>query len=301
MDSENTTKTDGGRSYNKEVHKGRRRKIIYILYVDVYLMQNLCMDYIALTGVNYFLRRGKKKRRMLVTAAVSSVGSLCITLVVQDVDLRILLSHFIWNTFMVWLGFGMCTGKAFLENWAATYFSILFLGGVAEMSAQTVPQIPVWISGAACAVVFTMVLCWLNRRREFGSHIYQLLLLHRGKQVECKGYWDSGNQLRDPYAGRPVSIVSAHIAGKLLERDIDPIRYVPYRSLGKKNGLLAVTDLEAMVLRDGKREKKVSPVQIGIADDDLFTDRKYDVLLHASIPVPSEKRKNGKIGKREMS
>ena len=62
-----------------------------------------------------------------------------------------------------------------------------------------------------------------------------------------------------------------------------------------------MTDLEAMVLRDGKREKRVSPVQIGIADDDLFTDREYDVLLHASIPVPSEKRKNGKIGKREMS
>ena len=130
--------------------------------MDVYLIQNLCMDYIALTGVNYFLRRGKKKRRMLATAAVSSVGSLCVTLVVRDVNLRILLSHFVWNTFMVWLGFGMCTGKAFLENWAATYFSILFLGGVTEMSAQTVPQIPVWISGAVCAVIFTIVLCWLN-------------------------------------------------------------------------------------------------------------------------------------------
>ena len=202
--------------------------------MDVYLIQNLCMDYIALTGVNYFLRRGKKKRRMLATAAVSSVGSLCVTLVVRDVNLRILL--------------------------------------------------------AVCAVIFTIVLCWLNRRREFGSHIYPLLLLHRGKQVECKGYWDSGNQLRDPYAGRPVSIVSAHIAGKLLERDVDPIRYVPYRSLGKKDGLLAVTDLDAMVLHDGKREKRVSPVQIGIADDDLFAHREYEVLLHASIPVPSEKR-----------
>ena len=87
-----------------------------------------------------------------------------------------------------------------------------------------------------------------------------------------------------------VSIVSAHVAGKLLERDVDRIRYVPYRSLGKKNGLLAVTDLDAMVLRDGKSEKRVSPVQIGIADDDLFAHREYEVLLHASIPVPSEKR-----------
>lgn len=269
--------------------------------MDVYLIQNLCMDYIALTGVNYFLRRGKKKRRMLATAAVASVGSLCVTLAVRDVNLRILLTHFVWNTFMIWLGFGIGTGKSFLENWAATYFSILFLGGVAEMVAQTVPQIPVWISGVVCAVIFTIVLCLLNRRREFGSHIYPVLLLHRGKQVECRGYWDSGNQLRDPYAGRPVSVVSAHIAEALLERDADPIRYVPYRSLGKKDGLLAVTDLDAMVLRDGKREKRVSPVQIGIADDDLFAHREYDVLLHASIPVPSGKRENGKIGKREMS
>lgn len=49
-----------------------------------------------------------------------------------------------------------------------------------------------------------------------------------------------------------------------------------------------------------REEKKVSPVQIGIADDNLFTDREYDVLLHASIPVPSGKRENGKIGKREV-
>ena len=43
--------------------------------------------------------------------------------------------------------------------------------------------------------------------------------------METMGYWDSGNQLRDPYNHRPVCILSKKVAAKILnpkkDRDVE--------------------------------------------------------------------------------
>ena len=277
--------------------KYRRKEgtAIYIFYADVYLLQNLWMDYIALTGANYFLRRGKGTGRILLTAMASSVGSLSVAVTVKDENLRVLLTHFILNTVMVIVGFGKCRGRDFWENWAVTYFAVIVLGGVAGMLKQALPGLPAGITYAVCAMMLTLLFRYLNQRRNFGTHLYPVLLKNREKNVECRGYWDSGNQLKDPYIMQPVSIIRAETAGRLTEPGVDLVRYVPYQSLGKKDGLLAVVGLESMIIYDGKRKIKVSPAQVGIADPGIFEQKEYDLILHASLLTePGRKKAEGR-------
>ena len=61
--------------------------------------------------------------------------------------------------------------------------------------------------------------------------------------MEIMGYWDSGNQLRDPYDHRPVCILSRHMAAKILNPKKDRVHFIPYCSLGQKEGLLPDRDL----------------------------------------------------------
>ena len=70
-----------------------------------------------------------------------------------------------------------------------------------------------------------------------------MTLVHRGHAMETMGYWDSGNQLRDPYNHRPVCILSKKVAAKILNPKKDRVHFIPYCSLGQKEGLLPVTEI----------------------------------------------------------
>ena len=63
----------------------------------------------------------------------------------------------------------------------------------------------------------------------------------------------------------------------------DRIRFVPYRSLGETDGLLAVLDVDEMVVQDGERKQKFRHMAIGIAQEGLLEDKAYDMILHASL------------------
>ncbi|MBO5347253.1 MAG: sigma-E processing peptidase SpoIIGA, partial [Lachnospiraceae bacterium] len=98
----------------------------------MFLLQNFLMDLVAVTGVNYFLRRRRKWRYLILTATISSVLGLVLLLVVKNYQVYCVLAHFVLNTCMVGVCFGRCSKKEFLENWAVTYLMVILLGGMME-------------------------------------------------------------------------------------------------------------------------------------------------------------------------
>lgn len=263
--------------------KNEVRKI-YVFYVDVFLMQNFLMDLLALAGANLLLRRRRKFRYLFAAAGACAVAGLLLLLLVRQTALYVLLSHFVLNTGMVFVSFGRCGRKEFLENWAVTYFVVVLLGGTMEWLAENH-----LLSGAGLlfgmAGIFSVyaILRYLMYRRSFGNQIQQVRIKKRGHSLELKAYRDSGNQLRDPYTGQGICILSREKAGKLLNRKQDRFRLVPYASLGESAGLLWVTDVDELTLLDGNRTACAAHVAVGIADAALFEHREYDVILHASF------------------
>ena len=56
--------------------------------------------------------------------------------------------------------------------------------------------------------------------------------------METMGYWDSGNQLRDPYNHRPVCILSKKVAAKILNPKKDRVHLSLIVPWGRRRGFL---------------------------------------------------------------
>ncbi len=212
------------------------------------------MDFLAVAGANLFLKRCRKMRWLLLGAAVSAVLGLCCILLCRNYLLYCLLTHFLINTLMTVICFGRCDRRQFFENWLAVYL-----------------------------VVTCGLLRYLGRRRAFGSHVRRAWLGKDARRMALSAYWDSGNQLRDPYTGQPICILSYSLAEKFVDQTKDRIRFVPYRALGAEDGLLAVMDVDEMILQDGRQMRRYEHMAVGIAQKGLLEDKEYDLILHASL------------------
>lgn len=242
------------------------------------------MDFVAVTGVNIFLKRYRKNRRLLAAALVTSVMGLVCILLLRNYMLYRLVTHFFLNTGMIFLCFGWSGRREFLENWAVTYLVVVVLGGMMQwlQESRVLPHYFLLQVLAAVAAGYGILL-YLMRRRNFANHIYRVQLKKDERSMEVEAYWDSGNQLQDPYTGQGISILSCEKARDFLDAGKDRIRYVPYRSLGEEDGLLGVTNVDEMVLFDGKRTIHMKQMAIGVANEGLLEKKEYDLILHGSL------------------
>ena len=257
---------------------------IYIFYADVYILQNLCMDYIALAGVNCFLKRRVKLRKLFLISLLASVGSLILHIYIANVVLRTLLLHFVLNTGMTLFSFGWSKKRAFLENWMLIYLTILFLGGIMEWENRLgISAASFWIKAVGAAVILSVVTVYLQQKRDFMEQIFRVDVVHHGKTWELTGYWDSGNLLVDPYVGKPVNILQEKLAKQIFCMDSDYMRLIPYCSLGNTNGLLSVYNAEKMRIYQGKKQVEIAPAVFGVAETGLLEHREYDLILQATM------------------
>lgn len=242
------------------------------------------MDLIAVAGVNYFLRRHRKFRYLILAAGIFPTLGFVLLLVTRNYLLYCVVSHFFLNTGMVLACFGRCGKKEFLENWAVTYLVVILLGGItAWLKESLFVPLHFFLMAILGGLGLYGMLLYFMRRREFGNHILDVRIKKDDRSMTVKGYWDSGNQLRDPYTGQEISILSNAKAKEFLDDTKDLVRFVPYRSLGEKEGLISVTNVDEILIYDGRQERHMQHMAIGIADAGLLEDKGYDLILHASL------------------
>lgn len=237
-----------------------------------------------MTGVNIFLKRYRKGRQLFGASFLTAVLGLLCLLWLQNYTAYRLITHFFLNTMMVGLCFGKCSKREFLENWAVTYLAVIVLGGLLQwMQESLIFPHSFWIRLFFAVIAGDGLLLYLLRKRTFSDHMYLVKLFKDERSMEVRAYWDSGNQLQDPYTGQGVSILSGEKARLFLDEKKDRIRYVPYCSLGEKDGLLGVTNVDEMVLYDGNKVIHKRQMAIGIADAGLLEKKEYDLILHESL------------------
>lgn len=242
------------------------------------------MDYIALSGVNCFLKRGRKQRRMLVVSAMTSVFSLLLHIYIVNAGIRTIILHFGLNMGMALMAFGWNNKKTLLENWFVIYMTILLLGGIMEWEeALGFSSLFFWVKAVIAAVVLSVVTAYLSSKKAFMEKMFFIEIVQDGKCYALNGYWDSGNLLTDPYFGKPVQIIGRHTAEQIFGGLIPAMRLIPYRSLGSEGALLPVCSAQEMYIYCGKNKKVICPVILGIADNELLRGKEYDVILHASM------------------
>ena len=103
------------------------------------------------------------------------------------------------------------------------------------------------------------------------------------KSCRVKGFLDTGNGLRDPWSGTPVSIVDKSTANILLgKEDIRNIRYIPYKTIGSKEKVLPCVQIDCLHIF-GEKECVIEKPLIGISEEKISSRGECEMILNPNL------------------
>lgn len=127
---------------------------------------------------------------------------------------------------------------------------------------------------------------WNNRVRAYEqSGLCEVMLTIGNKQKKVIGFVDSGNRLREPISHSAVCVAEAEVLDDLLDWNaIERIRVIPYRSVGRENGILKAyrTDRLDIIHGSGLEERHWN-VYVAISEHRLCRDGTYQLIVPENL------------------
>ncbi len=173
--------------------------------------------------------------------------------------------------------------KAWFHVTVTAWFFVLVVNGVVEAGYNFWGETGhfMLLVLLSCCIVWIGTK-WFLQYKKIEKGIYPTEFFHKGKRVRGRGFYDSGNRLKDPYTGAGVHIISAKIAGKLKLTEEKSV-LIPYSSLGNEIDLMKVFYLEKMLVYGRKEMVEQTRVAVGVSEDGLFLGKEYDLILNENV------------------
>lgn len=255
----------------------------YEIYIDVFILTNCLMDFLALWITKEVMHRRAKTVRLLLGSFFAAIASALLFLVMADYIIYQIIMHFMINPLMLLFCFQTKEKRHFLEEWAVCYLVVLLLGGIMQWlyaGAAGQQHFVLCVFLAFLAGIF--MLCMVEKHRKIEQKVYPVKIYNGGKELNLRAYYDSGNLLMDPFFHEPVSIIDEESIHLLMNENM-PVRLIPFHSLGRENGMIQVVTLEEMLIYKRKEQIRIKPVILGIGRKELFQDAGYQMLLNEKM------------------
>ena len=95
---------------------------------------------------------------------------------------------------------------------------------------------------------------------------------------------DTGNSLREPVSGKPVSVVETDILERLHDvKRPEKLKVIPYRSIGRENGMMEGYEVPEIVIDSEGERLRRQKVIIGISRGKVSVDGRYQMILHPDL------------------
>lgn len=256
----------------------------YEFYADVFFLTNFYLDFLAVYAVSETLKQKKRPVRAAVCCALGSLAGCILFLELSDYDLYVMCIHFIVNPIMVVCSFFPAGKKIYIKAYFLMYFIILLLGGSMEWLYHTVFSGRYFELCLALTAVPVFVFLFILRTKRKNVHrIYPATVSHRGRTVTLLALYDTGNTLYDPYMKEPVHIIADSVIGSLGGREAFALRFIPFSSVGCGQGMLEAFTVDSLTIGEGNARIVFAPAVLAAAEDALFKNRAYQMILHGSI------------------
>lgn len=255
----------------------------YELYLDVLFFQNFLMDFLLILITKKVLRATASVGRMLLAAAAGSLLT-CVAVLIRlpHPFLKCGIFFGLIPGAMLLAGIRIREKSAFARGMLTLYISGVLVGGVFTFLQQYVQVGSLFFVLAVVSYYLASAsLKFLSMLFHFGEVHCMVTLLYGGRSCEGDAIIDTGNHLCDPVTGKAVSIVSKDLARELFEGAwSEETRMIPYRTIGKSNGTIAVLEIDEMRI-EGDDEIFEKPM-IAVSDDSSFGNR-CDMILNPDI------------------
>ena len=257
----------------------------YELYVDVLFLVNFMMDYFLLLLVKKMLRCTATHGSVFLGAALGSfLTCVIVVLPIPYAFFKFVLFHMFVNTFMIRAGLKIKNMREFAKAYIMLYVGGFLLGGVLEALQQYVRAgslfFAVAIGGYHVVSKLWDFIASVHRVNQYHCRVD----LYLGeKQCQVMGIIDTGNGLRDPVSGKPVSILDKTVARQFLGNvKMSQVRYIPYHSIGKKEGVLLALTIDRMCIHKEEAYWIQNPL-VGVSEEMISAEGEYQMILNPNI------------------
>ncbi|MFA9375152.1 MAG: sigma-E processing peptidase SpoIIGA [Lachnotalea sp.] len=280
----------------------------YELYVDVLFLINMCMDFYILAIIKKIMGCTATYLRIFLISAISSMlTTIIIVLPLKSIIIKYIIIH---------LGINVISAKTALKIKGKVnvvkavillYIMTFIFGGVLNWVAYGV-KINVEELLLAGLLLFILIrgaiIIYTFYKRKSGKTCEVIIILNC-RQLKLKGLVDTGNSLVEPISKKPVNIVPLDVIQEVLSQkqinyiktfleygmesidtdwdELSGICYVPYCSVGKKNGLLPAIRVEKMIIIQGEKINEINKPIIGICQNDFVSDKRYHIILNPKL------------------
>lgn len=241
------------------------------MYIDLFFIFNVIMDYIIIMSTNILLKRRTSYIRMILSSLIGGISSLVLFTSLNKIVIEI-----VSIVIMVLISFGYKGIRYLINNILYMYVLSTLLGGIIYLFNIKVSNSMFLTYLIIIVISIEIMILYIKENKKMRSiynNYYKVDIYFKDrKKLSLIGFVDTGNNLYDPYKKRPVIIVH----NKYIKED----KYilVPYHTING-NGLLKCIKPDIIFI-DGIGYK--GNVLIGFSDSFNFGDG-VDVILHKDI------------------
>ena len=278
------------------------------VYLDVILIENLCMNYIILFATGYIMKLKIKHLRIILSSTIGGVYAIISYMDIIPVY-STLIAKVILSISMVYIAYYPKNIKLCLKELLLFYLVSFVFGGCAFALLYIIkPQnilmkngvyigtypVKVAIIGALVGFIITYLAFKLIKGRITKKNVfYEVTIIFKEKIVEVTAMLDTGNLLKDPISQTPVmldSIEKALGGDENIEIDtkerneyFSRFRIIPFKSIGKQNGMLIGFKADKIKIDINDNVEDLKNIIIGIYNGKFSKSEKYSALIGLDI------------------
>lgn len=298
------------------------------IYLDVVLIENLCMNYIILFATGYLLKIKMNHIRLILSALLGGIYSILAYMEILEIYSNFVLK-IILSIVMVYLAYHAKNIKQLSKELIFFYLTSFVFGGCAFALLYFIkPQeilmrngtyigtypLKVAILGGIVGFTITVIAFRFIKKRISKKDMYSKITIYfNEKNITITALLDTGNMLKDPITSMPVIVVEKEILKNILPDTIlnnlskiiggdvpkevyedenleyiTKFRVIPFSSIGKTNGMLLGFKANKVEVKDEENIETINNVIIGIYENKLSKKNQYSALIGLDLIEGSE-------------
>lgn len=292
------------------------------IYLDVILLENLCMNYIILFATGLIHKVKIKAWKLFVASLIGGIYSILSFAPVLEIYTNFLFK-LILSVVMVYISFHPQNVKQLFKELIIFYLVSFAFGGCAfallyfirpqDILARngvltgTYPIKIALLGGIVGFVIVNIAFKVVKGKLSKKDMFCNISIFINGKEKEIKAFIDTGNLLKDPISGIPVIVVEVSELEEMIPKEIVEnlneilqgkdtkalteipedyklkFRIIPFSSLGKQNGLLLGFIADKVIINLEETKNELSNIIIGIYEKNLTKNGLYTGLVGIDI------------------
>ena len=205
------------------------------IYLDVVLIENLCMNYIILFATGYLLKRRMNHIRLILSALIGGIYSILAYMEILEIYSNFILK-IILSIVMVYLAYNAKNIKQLSKELIFFYLISFVFGGCAFALLYFIkPQeilmingtyigtypLKVAILGGIVGFIITVIAFKFMKKRISKKDMYcNITIYFNEKNITLIALLDTGNMLKDPITSIPVIVVEKESLKNILPDNI---------------------------------------------------------------------------------